>query len=362
MRPSAFFNVMASAYMALVAFVLLERGFAQDVAPKGTDVPGQPAPPVFVASNSTSLSVSWAMPEVDGGSPVLWYTLYGGDAAESLRPLYDPFRAGAAPEPNVRNFTIRRLRPSTRYRFMIAARNAVGQSKFSDTATFSTTAPVPTVSHVVPAAGPLRGGTLVRVHGADLVFGGTSVHACRFGQTVVPATLTEGAWPEHVPTRPIRMPRDEGDGRAVVECISPRARQARAIDLGPGATTGQPLRLSTQLVELQVALDGRQFGAVIGTTFVYYEPPAPVIVSPASGPLAGGTVVSIRGLFPRADNGFFGPSSASLHSLPASFDFPKAACNFSGAIVPATLVPLHQTYSNAHPRPRTLGAPPPTSA
>ena len=117
--------------MALVAFVLLERGFAQDVAPKGTDVPGQPAPPVFVASNSTSLSVSWAMPEVDGGSPVLWYMLYGGDTAESLRPFYDPFRAGAAPEPNVRNFTIRRLRPSTRYRFMIAARNAVGQSKFT---------------------------------------------------------------------------------------------------------------------------------------------------------------------------------------------------------------------------------------
>ena len=313
------------------------------VAEHGENPPHQPAPPVHVRSNSTSISVSWTAPKEDGGTPILGYALYSGADGEPLLPIYDPYLSAQAQELRF-NFTIRRLRPSSRYQFKVAARNAVGRSEFSTPVTFATTPPVPTVSLARPAAGPLRGGTRVRVHGADLVWG-TSVAGCRFGEHVVPATLAEAAWPDRATTRAARRLLTEGDGRGVIECVSPRVGQRSAFD----DASGEPLRLSSHVVALQVALDGRQFGAAAAVDYTFYDGPYPSVLSPASGPLAGGTSVTVTGQFPRADSGLFGRDG---------FDFPEAACNFSGAVVPATLLPLDTNHSDLHP-PLTLAAPPP---
>ena len=102
---------------------------------------------------------------------MLGYALSAGVAGGPLRPLYDPISAGDEPEPERRNFTVVGLPPRTSFSFAVAASNAAGRGRFSEQATFATTAIAPTVSAAEPLFGPAHGGTRVRVHGAGVVPG-----------------------------------------------------------------------------------------------------------------------------------------------------------------------------------------------
>ena len=112
----------------------------------------------------------------------------------------------------------------------------------------------------------------------------------------------------------------------------------------------EPLQLSAHELPLSVAPDGSTF-ADSSLRFTFYAQAEPDAISPSSGPLAGGTAVTVSGAFPRLDPTLFAQGSAEA----AQF-FPEAACNFSGALVPATVVGVtsDDLVDNI-----TLSAPPP---
>lgn len=329
----------------LLAVLLLIRALLAANS-QGFTPPSRLAPPELLSSNSTSLSISWKPPAEDGGTPIQYYLVLSAREGEPPVPVYNPFGAGEEPSPDVRQFVAGGLHPSTRYVFHVACRNAAGESHLSESRIYATEDPTPMISMAVPSAGPLRGGTRVRLHGADLVWGG--VYACRFGDVVVPATLAEAAWPRGWAGRQTRVLGDEGDGRGVVECSSPRAVARTAF-----SADGTLHRLSAQHVPLALALDGRRFESS-EASYTYYASPTAWSLSPASGPLVGGTLVTVTGLFPRDDAHLFGARTSE--------DFAEAACNFSGAMVRATLVPLAQSHVEVHGVLTLAALPPPAPA
>ena len=311
--------------------------------------PARMPAPQLIAITSTTISVTWSLPVEDGGTPVGAYVLHGGSIGGPLRPIYDPLPG----EPD-RNYTVRNLWPRTTYVFQVVASNSAGRSASSVQAIFTTTAPVPTISLVTPSAGPERGGTFVRVQGADLAFG--TVYRCRFGDQAVPATLTEAALPELASmVLALRRPAAEADygdnGRGTLVCATPRSpgRYAWSVE-------GERSRLTAHNVPLAIALDGTSFWTS-APPHMYYESPQPVLVSPRSGPLAGGTFVTVTGTFPRTHSWLYdrgaGGATAEAHAMEAlealstvsssaaegegNGHFPGASCNFGGAVVPALL-------------------------
>ena len=155
-----------------------------------------------------------------------------------MEPLYDPLRQGERGEPSRRNFTLHDLQPLTPYAFRLYAWNSRGRSRGSELARVTTRAPDATISSAVPLAGPVHGGTRLRISGSDFAFG--SVYRCRFGEHVVPATLVadeppaRAASPEDAPrVDAAAFDRDEAaerpsalravGGRRRIECVTPAA-------------------------------------------------------------------------------------------------------------------------------------------
>ena len=108
---------------------------------------------------------------------------------------------------------------------------------------------VPEVTSIFPLSGPSKGGSLVRVSGRD--FAASSLPRCRFGIVLVAATL---------------------HGSDSIACESPAAVE--------GA------------VSLQISLNGQQFTAN-SDLFTVHGRPAVALLSPSSGPVAGGTLVRV---------------------------------------------------------------------
>jgi len=322
-------------------------------------------PPIFVSNSSTTISVRWEPVHEDGGSPVLGYALHGGVAGGPLRPLYDSLAATSA-DPMRRNYTARGLWPDTVYAFKVAQTNEVGRSEWSEIAEFSTTAVTPIVSSAVPLAGPRAGGTRVTVRGADLAFG--RVYTCKFGETWVPATRTAMEKPTVAAASIVEKwsaeaadaaaSGDAADGRATIECYTPRSPMRNSF-----TPTGEPLQLSAVPTLVTIGYDHlgvpmhpdpyKRAYAPSSVDFTFYHNPEPTTFTPQSGPLAGGTSVTVTGSFPRL-------LYYREHQETAG-TFPEASCTFAGAIVPAYVLPLNESHVAEAEAYLTLDAPPPPS-
>eukprot|EP00966_Prymnesium_polylepis_P018970 437157-Prymnesium_polylepis.1 len=197
-----------------------------------------------------------------------------------MEPLYDPPLRGEHSEPDRHNLTFGRLRPRTRYSFRLYATNAHGRSEPSARTLVSTLAPDPTISFAAPLAGPVRGGTRLRVHGADFAFG--SVYKCRFGAHAVPATVITGdsllripspSSPAHAATASTHEHGEAAEAIAVreapvldshsgahdggsiaIECVTPAPMRPRA-----SLPNGEIVSLSAFALPLYVSVDGTQY-------------------------------------------------------------------------------------------------------
>jgi hypothetical protein len=133
----------------------------------------------------------------------------------------------------------------------ITVTTAAGTSVGTSAATFAYSAPAPSVSGVAPTSGPQDGGNAVTISGTNLI-GTTTVD---FGSR--PATIL-------------------GYGPTSLVAIAP-----------PGSGT----------VAVTVTTPGGTSPTGTSADYTYSRPPSPVItaVSPASGPGAGGTLVTVTG-------------------------------------------------------------------
>lgn len=132
----------------------------------------------------------------------------------------------------------------------------------------------PIAESISPSSGPSLGDTTIAVAGVNLVNG--SNYTCRFG------TNMRG------PYGTLQ------DGGASVRCISP-AVTMRDCASPSIACAVHPMRTAN----LDVALNGQDY-AMRGRVFqplVQYRPPAIFAVSPTTGPSAGGTMLTLRGVY-----------------------------------------------------------------
>lgn len=144
------------------------------------DLPDRPEPPQLLRASSTSLTVGWRA-VADAGERVLGFALDAAEDGGPWRVVYDPLLMGDGDirTADARSFTLTRLRPGSAYRFRVTSVNPSGRSAPSAAAAFRTASIQPTISRATPASGPVHGGTLVMLRGADLAFG--QIFKCRFG-------------------------------------------------------------------------------------------------------------------------------------------------------------------------------------
>ena len=260
-------------------------------------LPEQPRAPTGIAA-STTVTLVWEPPP-DGGAPIVAYAISGGLAGGPVRPIYDPLLAGDAGDPYRRELTVRGLQPSTAYAFRLCAVNREGRSAWSEPARFDTKPPLVRVSGVSPMAGPRAGGTRLTVSGADFRFG--EVFKCAFGSTVVPATLSAPSAQERV--RHAQLDafdawgfNDTGIDRStprVLECVTPAVPAPSRLVGGDASGVGSVrLRLSSHTLPLAVSADGLVFSDSV--PFSFYDDALPASFTPVSGPLGGGTAVTVR--------------------------------------------------------------------
>lgn len=125
----------------------------------------------------------------------------------------------------------------------------------------------PTLTGLVPSSGPTAGGTVVRIHGVQLVAGLLSLAgraSCRFGRRA------EGAV--------VALLAVDADG---VTCgASPPEPEYEALGVDQ---------------EVQISLNGQQFAPTPGFAFRFYAPPTLAAVAPAGGVARGGTLVTLSG-------------------------------------------------------------------
>ena len=121
----------------------------------------------------------------------------------------------------------------------------------------------PTVSLVTPDAGPTSGDTLVRLLGYNLDAG--SEYRCRFGETVVRATIAH-----------------PGDANDTLRCVA------------PAGAAGPLMADGTRAVSLEVSLNSQNYTSD-GLTFTYYEPPSVTSLAPTNGMFYGKTFVEVHG-------------------------------------------------------------------
>ena len=131
----------------------------------------------------------------------------------------------------------------------------------------------PIVNGATPPAGPVDGGTLVRVYGAHLHGGDAGLRRCRMGGTAVPASL------------------DPSTGALL--CLSPAA---------PGRAPAT--------VPLRVSLNVDHF-THDQPAFTYYMPPAVAAIQPARG-FSNGTAVTLSGTGLWRDDGTYCRFGAAL--------------------------------------------------
>ena len=124
--------------------------------------------------------------------------------------------------------------------------------------------PQPTVSHVLPSAGPLDGGTLVGVSGSGLL-GAPGLLRCRFDEAVVPASYAH----EAVRVGLVSLPRGS------LLCAAP-----------PVATPAVAL--------VSLTLNDQDY-TPSSAPFTYYAAPRVSRLSPLVGPARGGTSVRVYG-------------------------------------------------------------------
>lgn len=115
--------------------------------------------------------------------------------------------------------------------------------------------PAPRLLSLSPSSGPIHGATFVRLSGVNLAKG--SDYLCRYGLTIVNATLAEDSSPQEV------------------HCLAP-----------PQDVTGA--------FTVYLSLNGQNF-TDSDTLFTYYLPSLLTSLSPSSGPSLGGTTVEITG-------------------------------------------------------------------
>ena len=269
------------------------------LVPVLSGLPELPHAPTGLAT-STTVALTWEPPP-DGGEPIVAYAISGGLLGGPVRPIYDPLLAGDAGDPYRRELTVRGLRPRTAYFFQLCAVNREGRSAWSAPAQFDTKPPLVRVSGISPMAGPRAGGTRLTVSGTDIRFG--EIFKCAFGGTVVPATLSAPsaeARARHAQLDAFVLDvwgfNDTGIDRSVpstLECITP-AVPASSHLVGDGAGGGGSVRLwlSSYALPLAVSADGSAFSD--GIPFSFYDDALPVSVTPVSGPLGGGTAVTVR--------------------------------------------------------------------
>ena len=261
-------------------------------------LPEQPHAPTGFAA-STTVTLAWEPPP-DGGEPIVAYAISGGLAGGPVRPIYDPLLAGDAGDPYRRKLTVRGLQPSTAYSFRLCAVNREGRSAWSVPAQFDTKPPLARVSGVSPMAGPRAGGTRLTVSGADFRFG--EVFKCAFGGTVVPATLSAPS--AQVRARHAQLDafvldawgfNDTGIDRSapnVLQCVTPAVPASSHLVAGDAGGRSVRLRLSSHALPLAVSADGLAFSDSV--PFSFYDDPLPASFTPVSGPLGGGTAVTVR--------------------------------------------------------------------
>jgi hypothetical protein len=167
---------------------------------------------------------------------------------------------------------------------------AVGPLFVSPTSAFAFYSP-PLVPNggIMPSAGPVLGGTHVRVtvtNYSHTIGALAAEHVdlkCRFGDSAA-AVVSASHWA------------DDNETRAGFACTSPQS----AFGAGP--------------ISLQISANGQQYTHAGG--FAYYDEPARVYATPRAGPLHGGALITFRG------DSLFGGS-----------DY---ACRVAGTVVPAT--------------------------
>ena len=186
--------------------------------------------------------------------------------------------------------------------------------------------PAPIQSSISPSSGPVDGGTVVRVSGANL--GGGHNYTCRFGdgrpqpeftnnsRSYLPAFDVPALQGVHAPSR--RADEAAGVDETAVVCVSPRRSLAtcgveghetdseyrapsESVSCTPHPNLTAPLAVApngqdyTDGDETSYATDGRS-GALRRFGFVHYATPILSGLSPATGPAAGETLVTVSGL------------------------------------------------------------------
>ena len=133
----------------------------------GSCVPSAPTGLVASPGNS-QISLSWATPSSDGGSPVTGYDVYIGTSpgGESASPVNVSPVTGTSD-------TVTGLTNGTTYYATVEAINALGHSPASNEASANAVA-APTVDGISPSAGPVAGGTSVTITGTSFT-GATGV-------------------------------------------------------------------------------------------------------------------------------------------------------------------------------------------
>ncbi len=173
------------------------------------------------------------------------------------------------------------LIPSASYHFRIVASNAGGTGTGEDQA-FTTLPPVPTITLVSPNAGPLGGGTTVAITGTEL----SAATSVRFGSAAATFTVTS-------PT--------------TITAVSP-------------AGTGT--------VDVTVTTPSGTSSTSSSDQFSYIPAPTVTGLSPAAGPVGGGTTVTISG------TNFSGATAVRFGSTSAASFVVKSATSIS-AVSPA---------------------------
>ena len=191
-----------------------------------------------------------------------------------------------------------------------------GTSAISAVDRFTYTA-LPTVTGISPAAGPLAGGTVVTVNGTNLT-GATMVF---FGSTAA-ASFTRVS-----------------------------ATQVRATS---------PSRATTGYVDIRVTTPGGTSALVGADRFSYAAVPTVTSISPSSGPLAGGTVVTINGAnLSGTTSVFFGGAAGTSVTNVSATQVKATSPAGANGVVPVTLTTIGGT-SSVVPVGQFAYVPPPT--
>ena len=143
-----------------------------------------------------------------------------------------------------------------------------------------------------PASGPVLGGTDVRVFGGGLRGGWQ--YTCRWeppeGGPAAPPTPPSSPGYLHVPRlAPARLVEDADTGDSAVRCIAPHS-----VLLMRSAFHADYDAYGAMATELSVSLNAADYDNV-SVPFDFYDPPGGLYLSPSTGPVLGGTSITVGG-------------------------------------------------------------------